>query len=57
MPTEHNRRKIAFKEETNQKLDYLIEQKQKKSATKVYPCEVLEDLINNAYEIDKIFKP
>lgn len=56
MTTKKNRKKFALSDETLKKLDYLIEQKQKKSKTKVYPCDVLEEVINHAYEIAKVFK-
>ena len=55
MATSKNRKKIAFTDETLEKLDYLIAKKQKTSKVKVYPCQVLEELINNAYTIDKTF--
>lgn len=56
MPTKKKRKKYALKDETLEQLDYLVEQKQKKSKKKVYPCDVLEEVINHAYEIAKVFK-
>lgn len=56
MPTKKKRKKYALSDGTLKKLDYLIEQKQEKSKTKVYPCNVLEEVINHAYEIAKVFK-
>lgn len=56
MPTKHKRRKIVFKKKTNDKLDWLVEEANKKSNKKVYPCEVLEELIENAYTIKKTFR-
>ncbi|MGM0169812.1 hypothetical protein IGI39_004746 [Enterococcus sp. AZ135] len=56
MTTKKKRKKYALSDGALEKLDYLIEQKQKNSKTKVYPCDVLEEVINNAYEIAKVFK-
>ncbi|MBX9039056.1 MULTISPECIES: hypothetical protein [Bacilli] len=56
MTTKKKRKKFALRDETIEKLNYLIEQKQVRSTTKVYPCDVLEEVINNAYEIAKVFK-
>lgn len=56
MTTKKKRKKFALSDETLEKLDYLIDQKQKKSKIKVYPCDVLEEVIDHAYEIAKVFK-
>lgn len=54
MTTKKKRKNLP--DETIEKLNYLIEQKQVRSTTKVYPCDVLEEVINNAYQIAKVFK-
>lgn len=56
MTTKKQRKKYALKDETIEKIEYLLKKKQEKSKTKVYPCDVLEEVINNAYEIAKVFK-
>lgn len=55
MPAKNPRRKFVFKKGTSEKLDWLVDQQNKNSKKKVYPYEVVEELIENAYIIQKAF--
>ena len=49
MPTKHKRRKVVFKKKTNDKLDWLVEEANKKSNKKGFCCKVL-NLLSNKVE-------
>ncbi|EMF0150042.1 addiction module toxin RelE [Enterococcus hirae] len=48
--------KIAVSEETIQKLQWIVEEDQKKNNKRIYPCDSLERIINNEYVIRKAFR-
>lgn len=56
LPTKLNRPRFAFKPQTTEKLEWLVAQKQIKSKKKIYPCHILEELIDNEYTIRKAFR-
>ena len=51
MGTKKKRIKIAVSEETIQKLQWIVEEDQKKNNKRIYPCNSLERIINNEYVI------
>ncbi|EMF0517554.1 addiction module toxin RelE [Enterococcus hirae] len=55
MGTKKKRIKIAVSEETIQKLQWIVEEDQKKNDKRIYPCDSLERIINNEYVIRKAF--
>ena len=56
MGTKKKRIKIAVSEETIQKLQWIVEEDQKKNNKRIYPCNSLERIINNEYVIRKAFR-
>ena len=56
MGTKKKRIKIAVSEETIQKLQWIVEEDQKKNNKRMYPCDSLERIINNEYVIRKSFR-
>ncbi|EMF0220563.1 addiction module toxin RelE [Enterococcus hirae] len=56
MGTKKKRIKIAVSEETIQKLQWIVEEDQKKNNERIYPCDSLERIINNEYVIRKAFR-
>ncbi|EMF0501367.1 TPA: addiction module toxin RelE [Enterococcus faecium] len=56
MGTKKKRIKIAVTEETIQKLQWIVEEDQKKNNKRIYPCDSLERIINNEYVIRKAFR-
>lgn len=56
MPTEKQRKKFAFNDETIDKLDWLVKEYQKRSKKKIYPCDTLAELIENDFIIRNTFK-
>ena len=56
MGTKKKRIKIAVSEETIQKLQWIVEEDQKKINKRIYPCDSLERIINNEYVIRKAFR-
>ena len=56
MRTKKKRIKIAVSEETIQKLQWIVEEDQKKNNKRIYPCNSLERIINNEYVIRKAFR-
>ena len=56
MGTKKKRIKIAVSEETIQKLQWIVEEDQKKNNNRIYPCDSLERIINNEYVIRKSFR-
>ena len=56
MVTKKKRIKIAVSEETIQKLQWIVEEDQKKNNKRIYPCDSLERIINNEYVIRKSFR-
>lgn len=55
MGTKKKHIKIAVSEETIQKLQWIVEEDQKKNNKRIYPCDSLERIINNEYVIRKAF--
>ncbi|OJG76419.1 hypothetical protein RV10_GL003747 [Enterococcus pallens] len=47
---------MALSEDCLKKLDWLVEERQKKTTKKVYPCKIVQELINNEYTIRQAFK-
>ena len=56
MGTKKKRIKIAVSEETIQKLQWIVEEDQKKNNKRIYPCNSLERIINNEYVIRQTFR-
>lgn len=56
MGTKKKRIKIAVTEETIQKLQWIVEEDQKKNNKRIYPCDSLERIINNEYVIRQAFR-
>ncbi|EME3493689.1 addiction module toxin RelE [Enterococcus hirae] len=56
MGTKKKRIKIAVSEETIQKLQWIVEEDQKKNNKRIYPCNSLERIINNEYVIRQAFR-
>lgn len=56
MGTKKKRIKIAVTEETIQKLQWIVEEDQKKNNKRIYPCNSLERIINNEYVIRQAFR-
>lgn len=56
MGTKKKRIKIAVSEETIQKLQWIVEEDQKKNNKRIYPCNFLERIINNEYVIRQAFR-
>lgn len=56
MATKKKRIKIAFSEETIQKLQWIFKEDQKKNKKRIYPCDTLERIINNEYVVRKAFR-
>ena len=54
MGTKKKRIKIAVSEETIQKLQWIVEEDQKKNNKRIYPCNSLERIINNEYVIRQL---
>ncbi|EMF0099966.1 addiction module toxin RelE [Enterococcus hirae] len=55
MGAKKKRIKIAVSEETIQKLQWIVEEDQKKNNKRIYPCDSLERIINNEYVMRKAF--
>lgn len=47
---------MAVSEETIQKLQWLVKDDQKKNKKRIYPCDSLERIIDNEYDICKAFR-
>lgn len=47
---------MAVSEETIQKLQWIVEEDQKKNNKRIYPCDSLERIIDNEYVICKVFR-
>ena len=56
MGTKKKRIKIAVTEETIQKLQWIVEEDQKKNNKRIYPCNSLERIIDNEYVIRQAFR-
>lgn len=56
MTTNKKRKRYAYSDSTLEQLEYLVALKQEKTKKKIYPCDVIEEVIKNAYEIAKVFK-
>ena len=56
MGTKKKRIKIAVSEETIQKLQWIVEEDQKKNNKRIYPCGSLERIISNEYVIRKALR-
>lgn len=56
MGTKKKRIKIAVSKETIQKLQWIVEEDQKKNNKRIYPCDSLERIIDNEYVIRKAFR-
>ncbi|EOH8798567.1 addiction module toxin RelE [Enterococcus hirae] len=56
MRTKKKRIKIAVSEETIQKLQWIVEEDQKKNNKRIYPCNSLERIIDNEYVIRQAFR-
>lgn len=55
MPTKKKRKKFALSAAAIEKLEWLVKERQKRSNTKIYPCNTLEELIENDYLIRNRF--
>lgn len=56
MPTNKKRVKISLLEETTTQLQWLIEEKEKETKKRVYPGQVIDQLIQNEYKIKQAFR-
>ncbi|WP_088841014.1 hypothetical protein [Listeria sp. ILCC797] len=56
MTTTKKRIKIAVTEDTLEKLDWLLQEEQRKTKKRVYACHVLERLVQQEYKIRKAFR-
>ncbi|EON3044763.1 addiction module toxin RelE [Enterococcus hirae] len=56
MGTKKKRIKIAVSEETIQKLQWIVEEDQKKNNKRIYPCDSLERMIDSEYVIRQAFR-
>lgn len=56
MATSKKRIKIAVTEETLEKLDWLLQEEQRKTKKRVYMCHILERLVQQEYKIRKTFR-
>ncbi|MCH1976585.1 hypothetical protein MCG01_05515 [Enterococcus hirae] len=55
MATTKIRKKYAFTAETIKKLEWLVQEHQKRSKRRIYPCDTLSEIIDNEYVIRKRF--
>ncbi|WP_202263805.1 hypothetical protein [Enterococcus faecium] len=53
MVTTKIRKKYAFTAKTIKKLEWLVQEHQKRSKKRIYPCDTLSEIIDNEYVIRK----
>ena len=56
MTTEKNRVKVSLSDEACTQLKWLLKEKKEELKRRVYPCDVVEQLIKNEYTIKKTFR-
>ncbi|MET1109139.1 hypothetical protein [Enterococcus faecium] len=55
MVTTKIRKKYAFTAKTIKELEWLVQEYQKRSKKRIYPCDTLSEIIDNEYVIRKWF--